>query len=299
MNETTMFQPSARETFCDRFFAVVGAPCMYAKPSYREFQLPVDVDKELTDRPYYWLWVERTGEQVEPTILRLAFDEDVAERESERLKQEAMSGPKFTQLNEVQRMFFRSPTAEYVAFGSFRLEKIFESVKRRGVSACVKETGVKGALRPWLLCQCLITYQCDLSKQRIASIGINLHTGQVSTDFLEKVRALDVQPADSTECLSGTKRSVEEGLRFIQDYLREQIEAESHAWADEALARLDSELAGMDLYYDSIRTDIPEEEQPLVELERARKRHEHEERIRPVIDCEVTQMAIIRCSLKG
>jgi hypothetical protein len=299
MNETAMFEPSTRETFCDRFFAVVDAPCILAKPSYREFQLPVDVDKELTDRPYYWLWVERTGEQVEPSILRLAFDEDVAEGESERLKQEAMSGPKFAQLNEVQRMFFRPPTAEYVAFGSFRLEKIFESVKRRGVSACVKESGVKVALRPWLLCQCLITYHCDLSKQRIASIGMNLHTGQISTDFLEKVHARHMEPADPTECLIGAKSSVEEGLRCIQDFLREQIEAESHAWADEALERLDSELASLDLYYNSIRTDIPEEEQPLVELERTRKRHEHEERIRPVIDCEVTQMAIIRCSLKS
>ncbi len=291
----TMFSASARERFCERYFAAVGATCQLKKANYREYVLPIDVDKELTDRPYYWLWVERTGEPVKPTILRLAFTEEAAATESERLRQEAMASDEWQQLDDVQRMFFRPPTAEYVAFGSFRLAKIFQSTKARG-SVVAASDGKSGA-SPWLLCQFLVTYHCDLSKQRVASIGVNLKTGQVMNGFLQKLQSLNLQTASPSDCLRSARVTIDAGIDAAKQELGLQLAAESHTWAADAARRLQSELESVNLYYDSIITDVAEEERALVEAERQRKLREHEERIRPYIDCELTQLGVIRCKL--
>ncbi|WP_051662848.1 YqhG family protein [Alicyclobacillus macrosporangiidus] len=285
-----------RMRFCDAYFAAVGAPVVYEAPFYREYQLPRDVDKELTDRPYYWLWVEKTQKDVPPTVLRLAFEETALERENERLRQQALRDAEHQGLTELQRRFFRPPTAEWINLGCFRLDKIFQSLDRRGQFACVAPRHLPpNAVRvPWLMLNLLVSFRCDLTQQEFWSIGVCLVNGQVVERFLPALERLDMVPLDkpAEAFLSGTL-SLEQAWQRVARHVERRLAERPHDWADAATRRWLDEREQVRTYYRSILPDVPDQERTLVAAEQARKERELEARMRPRIEVELRQVALV------
>ncbi|MCF8563575.1 YqhG family protein [Alicyclobacillus tolerans] len=284
-----------RMRFCDAYFEAVGSQTVYCADEYREYELPRDVDKELTDRPYYWLWVEQTGQTVPPTVLRLAFSEEALNRENERLRAKALAEIEHQQMSDIERMFFRPPTAELVSMGSFRLEKIYASIMQRGRFACVKPVTANESqyIVPWLLYNVQISYRCDLMEQELVSIGVCLTNGQVVEHFYDMISRITMQPMDPDEVTSRQNLNLDEAIKKAHRYLETKLASQSHDWAETAANRLEKEIRQVRTYYQSILPDLKDEEKSLVEAEQLRKERELTERTQPKIELESQQMALV------
>lgn len=284
-----------RLQFCDAYFQAVQAELVYSSHEYREYRLPRDVDKELTDRPFYWMWAEKTNQEIVPTVLRLSFTEEAQHRENERLKREAEAERAKRILTEVERMFFRPPTAELVNLGCFRLEKIYESVDRRGRFACVqpkKDCGTYDTV-PWLMTNGLIALRCDSIQQTWFSIGICLDNGDIVPSFYEKLKQIQMIPASPTDLLRNANISINAGLAKLREKIQQEAVHGPHAWAVEAEQRLHAELRQLDTYYNSLQPELNPNERELMAIEHNRKSQELKERSQPYISISVHQCALI------
>ncbi|MCL6444215.1 MAG: YqhG family protein [Alicyclobacillus sp.] len=284
-----------RLAFCDQYFRAVGAKTVYSADGYREYELPRDVDKELTDRPFYWLWVEKTGQQAPPTILRLAFRESAVQRENERLYREARAAKEAQGMTELERMYFRAPTAEYITLGSFRLDKIFLSLDGRGRFACVRPRTMTGDEHPvpWLMMNVLVSRRCDLVEQTYLSVGCNLKSGQTVDNFYSALVRLPMDPADPTSCLASAELELADAEQRIRQHIERSVTREPTDWAADAQHRLQAELKQIEMYYGSLLRDAPADEQPLISAELARKKFELKERCQPRIELELRQLALV------
>ncbi len=296
MRQVPLRTAEERLTFCEAYFAAVGAPVVYAADGYREYELPRDVDKELTDRPYYWMWVEQTHQEVLPTILRLAFTEEAFQRENERLREEALAEAEKQNLNDIQRMFFRPPTAELMTLGSFRLDKIYASLDKRGQFACIVPQSwseTSAALIPWLMINLTVSYRCDLVEQQFWSVGVCLTNGQIVERFYDIIQRIAMKPEDPSRFADMKTLTLEQAFHRGQTYVAEALAARPHNWAESAQQRLEKEVQQVRLYYQSILPDVPDNEKPLVQAEQTRKERELAERSGPRIDIVVKQLALV------
>jgi hypothetical protein len=295
MSEAILRSADERLSFCDGFFSAVQAQPVYESNDYREYKLPRDVDKEMTDRPYFWMWAENTNQDVPPTILKLAFTEEAMKRENERLHSEALAKAECQGMTDIQRMYFRPPTAEYVTLGSFRLEKIFTSLQTRGLFASVMPKTVTSvtSVVPWLMVNVLVSYRCDLVEQRFLSIGVCMSNGQVVERFYDMIHKIDMQPMTPIQSAGARELKIADGLQKVHLYLERKLQNESHTWATEAHERLAQEISQLGSYYRSILPDIPQSEHAIVEAERLRKEQELTERTKPRIDIQCKQVAVV------
>lgn len=286
--------PASRMTFCDRYFAAVGAALTHQSDSYREYTLPPDVDKEMTDRPYYWMWVENTGQDVAPSTLRLAFTEAAEQRENPQIRTRALAeaGPYLTDL---QRQYFVAPKAELVSLGSFRLDKIYASCDQRGRYAAVMPAGATDAtnLVPWLMVNIRISHRCDVTEQFIRSYGLCLANGQRVEGFYSLIERIPMQRMNPALVTRKMTISVAEAMTVLQTVLTDQLAAKSHSWATSATERLAKDVAQIDTYYDSLRQELQEEDWKNVLLERVRKIRDIKARSEPRIELAITQIALV------
>lgn len=289
-----MRTPESRMNFCDRYFAAVEARQLYAADEYREYELPRDIDKELTHRPYYWMWVEQTGQDVPPTILRLAFSEQAEERENQRVRDAALAEAA-PYLTEIQQQYFVAPKVELVALGSFRLDKLYDSCLQRGRFASVAPRNhiQTGELVPWLMLNCLISYRCDITEQSLLSIGVCLENGQCVDGFHGMIENIDMGVLDPRQVQPRMQCSISDGLKKIRERLNQKITHADHRWAVEAHNRLTKEIEQIKTYYDSLQYDQTETEKVVTRAERQRKVEQAIARGAPKIEVDMKQVALV------
>lgn len=226
--------------YCRKYFQATGTPILRDEPEFLQVELPRDVDKELTDRPYYWMWAEATGEDVPPTILNLAFD---AETEVEGID-----------------------SAELVAQGSYRLDKIFESTGKRGRFVCLYQTGTATVSRaPFLITNLKISYIADRRRDEIRSYGVNLRSKQVIEGLYEQLASLPFSsefPEHHKEHAMQRQflaSSLESGWQALKQTVLQDIFSGDHAWAEAAQERLTQEIEQLETYYQSLILESQDE----------------------------------------
>jgi|GEM_PF-2122367 len=295
MKQIPLRTAAERLQFCDDYFSSVDARILMAKEDYREYQLPREIDKELTDRPYYWLWVDQTGQKPDPTILRLAFSPDALERENQRLHRETLERANSSSESHPSAPYFRPPVAELVSLGGFRLERIMDSVMARGRFICVRpKDGLRGRpVIPWLLMNAVVSYVCDLTEQNFISLGLCLTNDQIVNDFWQAIERIPMGVARWEEVVGPyDEDAVEAGLSRLRDYVGTKLRASPQTWAKEAELRLEEELAQLDLYYGSLVAEDGSDSDVLT-VEHQQKRAELKQRAAPRIDIEVVQVALV------
>lgn len=231
--------------YCRRYFQSTGTPILRDEPDFLQVELPVDIDKELMDRPFYWMWVEASGEKPKPTVLNLVFDDE-------------------TEVDGVEKL-------ELIALGSYRMDKIFQSAAKRGQFVCQYQSGAATGLRvPFLLTSLKISYIADRRKDELRSYGINLKSYQVIPDLYEWVRGLPMTPelpAYYKEQMAKGQlllASLQNGWQKIKDTVLEEIENSDHSWAEDAEEQLNRQIEQLDTYYQSLMHEHENEEQSAV-----------------------------------
>ena len=218
------------QAFCRRYFQAVGAPVLVDQPDFLQVELPREIDKELTDRPYYWMYVEATGQEVPNTVLSLSFAPDV-------------------EIEGVEKM-------EFVTLGSFRLNKIIESAQKRGRFARVYQTsGLRAGslLHPLLLTTYKLSFVADRRRDTMVSYAVHLGTGQVIGDFYSVADGMSFASAPPALVQTAPQRlTIEQGYEKIRERVTEEIADLDHAWAEEAHLHLEGERDQLQTYYQSL-----------------------------------------------
>ncbi|MCX7571443.1 hypothetical protein OS242_15945 [Tumebacillus sp. DT12] len=218
------------QDFCRRYFQAVDAPILIDQPDFLQVELPRDIDKELTDRPFYWMYVEATGQNPANSVLSLSFAPGV-------------------EMEGVERI-------EFVTLGSFRLNKIIESVQKRGRFTRAYQTGAGTAgraLSPYLLATFKLSFVADRRRDEMVSYAVDLRSGQVFREAYGEIERLTLTDAPArTVTTSSPSLSLSEGYHIIRQAVEGDISALDHTWAEEANEHLAREREQLETYYESL-----------------------------------------------
>lgn len=233
-----MQQEQVRQ-FVERYLASFSAHIVESHPDYLTVKLPVDVDKDIGNRPFYWSWVEKMNIAYQPLVLTFAFHPD--------------------RLPEGQR-------AEYVHLGAARMQQIFESTKKHGRFLCMYEQrmGVPSASRrstplvPWLGLNLKVSLLCDKKRDILLYLGINLHNPRVVHDFTSFLFRLPLSPTIPDYFYTMDRRiTVPQALELAEQEVTNVLKQEDQTWAEEARSRLQEELDILAAYYEELARREP------------------------------------------
>ncbi|WP_051541183.1 YqhG family protein [Caldalkalibacillus mannanilyticus] len=62
--------------FVEQYLLAQECAIVVKDPAYLTTRLSIQVDKDIANRPYYWMFVERTGAEPQPMQLTFIFDEE-------------------------------------------------------------------------------------------------------------------------------------------------------------------------------------------------------------------------------
>jgi hypothetical protein len=234
--------------FLERYFLANHCEITENHPTYMTVQLTVELDKELLNRPFYWHYLEKTGGTPNPMKLTLITDPNHA---PDHIK------------------------GEIIHFGAPRLHQIFQSTAKLAGYIRLFENASPPAngympLHPWLGLNVKVSYQCDLKRDRLFSLGLHLISGMIIEKFQEKLERLDLTPKIPDLCFTMSPLiKPQSGIKRLENYICQVIENDNHDWADKARERWQKDLDLLDHFYEDVE-EKPEcyeiEKQALEEL---------------------------------
>lgn len=273
-------------------------------PFHVTVKLSPQADRELTNRPYYWAYVDRCGVEPETMSFTFVFDPEQYDAETGEGAQSGEDSVMSRHFGAVRPLPILGPgriQRENLSFGSPRLKQVFEAAKRGGSFVYVFEdpgnrqklTLLPAAYEPWLGVCFKVEFACDMKREELHFLGISLTTGAIDSSFDNRLHGITLKPRlPENISITPTRLSPEEGKQRLELMLQEDIDRQDDRWAVEARQRLDEELAIIDGYYSHLLEDENEETQKNArqqyEARVAEIRWQYEPRIRvSAINCGI------------
>lgn len=213
--------------YLERYFKANGCEIKRNEDGVIEVKLTVELDKLLMNRPFYWHYVEKTGKIAEPMTLTF-----------------------LTKRKEKEQ-------GEFIHFGSPRLHQIFQAAKKTAAFIRLYENmqGTETAylpLVPWLMLNIKISYAADRKKDYIHSFGLQLITGQLHTNFMNRLEPLNLKPKLPDYSFPLTPLiHPKSGLNRIKKQIAALVESEGSQWAEEAKKRWNNDLQLLERFYEN------------------------------------------------
>ncbi|WDQ35584.1 YqhG family protein [Paenibacillus marchantiae] len=280
--------PHEVQAYVLTYLETLDCQIMERSPAHVTVKLSPEADKALTNRPYYWGFVERTGAPAETMSFTFVFDPDAHQQalEAEEAKAAQFApptspgtgtpeAPKDTILGRYFGIVPSLPQLgpgrilkEDVVYGSRRLQQIFNAAREGGAFVNLFEQAAKRQLRatapavyePWLGVCFKVEFACDLKKEELHFIGISLRTGEIVEKFGSKLNRRDLSPRLAENMhVQTAKVSLADAGAALESHLTNRLLELDYSWAEKAKERLDLELAVVDTYYEAVlREDTPE-----------------------------------------
>lgn len=286
----------AIERFVMRYLEATGCQVMERTDSYVTVKFSPEADKDLTNRSYYWNFVERTGAPAETMSFTFVFDPEAYQTSLKAAAANKSAGAPSAQNTILGRCFGIAPGAgtslagpgripsDTVTFGSRRLEQLFDAVLRKGRFVRLFEEPKSGKPNPfasigystWLGVNYKVEFICDMKRDELHSLAIHLGTGQIAERFFDAVRSRVLTPKlPSNVHLQPVRMSVDAAVNELESHLYGKIQAYDHRWADEAFVRLAEEQSRIDRYFaDLLRSAEADEEKAAAIREQYRNREQ-------------------------
>ena len=251
--------------FLEQFFLANNCEILISHPTYLQVQLTIELDKLLMNRPFYWHYLEKTGGIPNPATLTLITDPtDVP--------------------SDVK--------GEIIHFGSPRLHQIFQATKELSSYVRMYEKNLQldqTALYPWLVLNVRVSYQCDLKKEVLYSIGLQLINGYMKENFNDEIAKVPLTPKipDYSFTLSPIIMP-KSGINRIYHYLEDKLSKEDTTWAKDAMSRWEKDLSLLHHFYE----EANEEELKQLEMEKLALQKQYE----PSIELEITNGGVFYLS---
>lgn len=252
-------------------------------PWHVTVKLSPKADRELTDRPYYWGFVDRMNIEPETMSFSFVFDKERYDEMSAQTDttNEFTPSPSGVGTDLLNRYYGASipplPSLgaarirrEDVHFGSARLKQIFNAVKQNGSCVYVFEdpgprqrtTLFSASYETWLAVCWKVEFACDLKRDELHFHAISLSSGTIDTAFESRVMNMSFLPRLPENIHVGpTFLSLSEGHRRLEQYLCDRIVELDTDWATSAKSRLQEELSLVDAYYEDLLQNADEERQ--------------------------------------
>ncbi|AOZ94011.1 YqhG family protein [Paenibacillus crassostreae] len=246
-------------------------------PYHVTVKLSPQADKQLTNRPYYWGFVERTGVNPETLSYTFVFDPDHYSvpdvipspiSNSNGLPQESILTRFFGVTPTLPRMGPGRIQREDVTYGSQRLLQIWEAARREGSSVYLFEQPgslqrralFSAAYEPWLAVCFKVEMTCDVKKEQLYFMGISLVSGIITTDFRQQLAGINLSPRlPENVHINPAEMSLTIAAERLQSNLISMLKELDYEWADQAQDRLKEELSIIDTYYEHMMNDPDEE----------------------------------------
>jgi hypothetical protein len=213
MNQSEIYQ------YVEKYLEAQECQIIVKDPAYLQTQLTIKVDKDIANRPYYWMFVERTGAEPQPFNLTFIFDQEKVDD---------------------------NVRGEILQFGCWRLHQIFQSAKSHGQFIRLYEevslSPSTQGLMPWLFINYKISFISDQKKDILYPLGFNLISGQMISYFDQILEQYDLTPKipDYHFTLSPIF-SLKSAITHIEQHLQQYLGEQDSTWADESNQRLDEE----------------------------------------------------------
>lgn len=216
-------------TYLTQYLRALDCTILEQTPAYIRTQLSIEADKDIMGRPYYWMFVERTGAVAQPMELTFIVDPD--------------NTP-----DDVR--------GEHIAFGCLRLHQIFASTKKRGQFVRLYEENDRSqsnnGLVPWLCLNYKMSFICDQSKDLFYPLGCNLMNGEIVSQFdqtMEERSLTSIMPDHQYKLpLVFTLRSA---IDRVEKHIKTYLASQDTSWADEANKRLQEEQDLIQLFFNA------------------------------------------------
>ncbi|WP_252504328.1 YqhG family protein [Sporosarcina sp. Marseille-Q4943] len=230
--------PQQIHQYVRQFFVENNCTILRENEHFITVQLTIDMDKKIMNRPFYWKYLESTGDEPNPAQLTLITDKN-------RLA-ESIAG-------------------EVVHYGSPRLNQLFRVTKELGSFAQMyeragDESGGQTILTPWVGVNYKITYSSDRTQEILYSLGINLMTGMIINGFQESISGLDLGSTISPNTFHLPYIITPlRALERLDSVIENLIQKDDHTWAEEAKERRRKDLLVLEYFYREIEeADRPE-----------------------------------------
>ncbi|RCX21543.1 uncharacterized protein YqhG [Fontibacillus phaseoli] len=295
----TMTQEQIRE-YVMTYLDTTECQFLEKSPYHVTVKLSARADRDLTNRPYYWGFIERTGVEPETMTFSFIFDadrhqkmQDVASPKAEAPPQEdPILGRHFGAMRPLPILGPGRIQREEMHFGSPRLKQIFTAARQGGRAVYLFEdpgprqrsTLIPAAYEPWLGLRFKIEFSCDMKREELHFFGVSLLTGQIDEDFGERLTGMTLIPRMPENMhIAPTRLSLDQGRLSVETRISEKLQECDPAWADQAKERLNEELALIDSYYKDLLEDPDEERKQAImeqyESRRGEIRWQYEPRI--------------------
>ncbi|MEC0229201.1 YqhG family protein [Paenibacillus alba] len=313
-------------TFVLRFLEAYNCTIIEKSPAYVTAKLSPEADREMTGRPYYWSFVERTGAPAETMTYKFIFDPEQMKLEAKpkatatAVKPPPAAGPPATGGSPMPgapdgssdsilgRYFGFVPTTittrvpqDEVTFGSRRLDQIFTIVRERGKFVHLFEepfpTGATyhAALvyDTWLCLNYKVELACDRKRSEIHSLAIQLNSGEIREHFHKQLLTKSLSPKlpANSHILPDTI-SLSKAVNALEMTLERKISTYDHSWADEANEQHRSEIDRVESYYNGLLLGAEPEQRDEIETQCRNRLQEIDWQHKPRI-----AVSVINCGL--
>ncbi|WP_027085211.1 YqhG family protein [Cohnella panacarvi] len=251
------------QAYCDSTGCHIVEKC----PGRVTVKLSPEADRALTNRPYYWSFVDRTGTPPETLTYSWFFEAPSAE--------DGQSSPLSYLMTPAGRVI-----QEGVYFGSRRLQQLFDVVRQGGRCVTLFEEPARGMGDPlssqpytaWLGANFKVSFACDMRREELHSYGVSLATGVIDDKFMDRLQGRKLTPRlPANVHLLRNGLSLRKGMTQLESTIERKLKNADFAWAAEAEERRQDELARIGQYYEPLLKNEDEAQRKLF-LERFEQR---------------------------
>ena len=281
-------------------------------PEHVTVKLSPQADKMLTNRPYYWGFVERTGAPAETLSFSFVFDPG---KYDERLAKQAESTqhkqPGGGQDALLSRYYGTAPLLpvigpgriqrEDIIYGSRRLAQIWDASREEGKCVYLFEQPGEGQ-RPkarsapyeqWLGICFKAEFSCDLKREELHFLGISLSRRTIIDHFPAQLEDRNITPRlPENVHVRPAALTLSEAASMLEEHLISKLGKLDYAWAEQARIRLDEELLIVDSYYSDLLNEPDEEKKTAIQEQYQSRRSEMEWQYSPKVS-----LSAITCGL--
>ncbi|RIX59387.1 hypothetical protein D3P08_04335 [Paenibacillus nanensis] len=291
--------------YIHRYLEATNCSIIEKSPAHFTVKLSPEADRELTNRPYYWSFVDRVGAEPETMTYLLVTDKEKYEAAQQQKEQQQPAeakpdGQAAAADAALARSFGFINTSinapriprEDMYFGSRKLEQLFGAAKSKGSFVYLFQEPDKRRENPyvstpytaWLGVNMRVEFACDRKREEIHSFGVSLATGLCVDNFHNRLLNLRLTPRLPAN-VHVTKNGITMGKAqtIIEQTLERKLKTYDYKWAADASARLEEELERIHSYYEPLIEHALEENKPAVqeqyEQRKAEIRWQYEPRV--------------------
>jgi len=276
--------------FVLKYFEATQSEILDKSPYHIKVKLSPAADRELTNRPYYWSFIDRVNETPETMSFLFVTDEEkYDEMISEQHTNENEQKPQTPEEKAMERAYGVIPKPivrvpkEHLHFGSSRLKQLFASTESNGSFVCLYQEPHARSLHPyesrpytvWLGINYVVEFSCDLKREEIHSLGISLVTGHCVEQFYDRLSTMRLSPRIPANVhIAKNGISYTKALSIAENHLERKLKSYSYDWAEQAHARLEEELERLESFYKPMIAQATDDQKH--EIEQLKEKREEE-----------------------